>query len=495
MPKTLPVFFLYLLIVLEGYVVLSSELLAIRQTIPFVGSGTDTVSIIIAAVLMPLAFGYQSGGRFKPGFKKSGKYQSIRSKLIFNLLASMCILLIGLSYPLLNAFFVSLIETGITNRLALVTIYSALFLVIPVYLLGQTIPLVSNYFSKSKLAQTTGKILCYSTLGSFLGAVFSTLVLMSFIGVHNTVAINFVILASLIILLSKTKITERNIIVIAIAIGAIYLNSGTVLKGYNIVENNKYNTIAYYELEGYNNKTDKPETERHLILNNNASSMLSESGRKHKYIEFIERVAIDPIMLVDKPKDILVIGAGAFTLGVQDRFNNYDFLDIDKSLQSISEELILKAPIGDNKTFHPIPARAFLSQTDKKYDLIVLDAYLGALTLPEHLITKDFFEQVKGKLNNGGVVIGNFILSPNFDNKFTQNVDNTIRSVFTHISRHAIDERYSVWNKNPSLSTNVAYIYTHNPDIEGNDIYTDNKNRVFYDKPNKQTSHEEINGQ
>jgi len=53
---------LFFIIFLEGYIVLSAELLAIRQTLPFVGSGTDTVSIIIAAVLMPLAFGSILGG-------------------------------------------------------------------------------------------------------------------------------------------------------------------------------------------------------------------------------------------------------------------------------------------------------------------------------------------------------------------------------------------------------------------------------------------------
>ncbi len=57
-----PVFTLFLIIFLEGYVVLSTELLAIRLLLPFTGSGTDTVSIIIAAILMPLAFGYFAGG-------------------------------------------------------------------------------------------------------------------------------------------------------------------------------------------------------------------------------------------------------------------------------------------------------------------------------------------------------------------------------------------------------------------------------------------------
>jgi len=59
------IFFLFFIIFLEGYVVLSAELIAIRLTVPFVGSGTDTVSIIIAAVLMPLAVGYYVGGQYK----------------------------------------------------------------------------------------------------------------------------------------------------------------------------------------------------------------------------------------------------------------------------------------------------------------------------------------------------------------------------------------------------------------------------------------------
>jgi hypothetical protein len=56
-------FFLLSVILTEGYILLSSELLAIRLSIPFVGSGTDTISIIIAAVLLPLAFGYYQGGK------------------------------------------------------------------------------------------------------------------------------------------------------------------------------------------------------------------------------------------------------------------------------------------------------------------------------------------------------------------------------------------------------------------------------------------------
>jgi hypothetical protein len=147
---------LFAIIIIEGYIVLSSELLAIRVTIPFIGSGTDMVSIIIAAVLLPLSFGYYFGGQFRPHINKAGRWISVQHKLTNNILWAAAFLLIGISYYPLEVFLTFLINHGVTNRVMLASIYSGLFLIIPVFLLGQTIPLVSNYFSKEKLSEITG---------------------------------------------------------------------------------------------------------------------------------------------------------------------------------------------------------------------------------------------------------------------------------------------------------------------------------------------------
>ena len=128
MEQTRKLVLLFFIIFLEGYVVLSAELLAIRQTLPFVGSGTDTVSIIIAAILMPLAFGYYAGGQYR------GR---IRNKLVRNLLIAGAFLTIGLSYLVLTSFFGALTEgLGWRNRLVLTTFYGLLFIITPVYLLS-----------------------------------------------------------------------------------------------------------------------------------------------------------------------------------------------------------------------------------------------------------------------------------------------------------------------------------------------------------------------
>lgn len=463
--------FLFGIIIIEGYVVLSAELLAIRQTLPYIGSGTDTVSIIIAAVLMPLAFGYYMGGKFKPGWR-NGQYQTIRKKLILNIFISLIILFFGLSYIMLSIFFVSMIQYGINDRLILTTIYAATFLVVPVYLLGQTIPLISNYFSKTSLAKTTGRILFFSTFGSFLGAILSTLVLMPTIGVHNTAAITLALLVFLIILLSKKKSSDLPIIALVILGISFYINSGAMMKSLNIVENNQYNTITVMEEDNV----------RSLYLNNNNSSSYDDEGNKHAYIEFMESVTIAPIQTAPLPKNILVIGAGAFTFGLEDTNNHYDFIDIDGSLKEIAEEKILKQKLGDNKIFHPIPIRAYLTKTKIKYDVIIIDVFKSGFAIPEHLVTQEFFKTVKDHLNEGGLVLGNFNNSPNFLDTFSRTLDNTLRSVFPHISRHIVNNDYDLWNNDKSKAINAIYLYRHIPGAKSKTIYTDDKNRSFLDR-------------
>lgn len=467
---------LFAIIIIEGYVVLSTELLAIRQTIPFIGSGTDTVSIIIAAVLMPLAFGYQAGGSFKP-HKFLNTYITVRKKLTINIVCATAILTLGMSYRFLFAFFPFIAYVGISDRLLQTSLYCILFLVIPIFLLGQTVPLVTNFFPKDTIPRMTGKILFISTIGSFFGATFSTLVLMTTIGVHHTVTLNFLLLTILVILLNKNKKSYSSKLMVTLFFFGLILNSNIMMQQLHVVKDNRYATIAISHNNGYN----------HLHINHNYDSRYNpDTKRKHSYIEFAEDIAIKPIMNnEDPPREILVVGAGGFTFGHDDKKNHYTYVDIDPDLKDIAEQEILKEPIGDNKTFVPEEVRAYLRFNKKKFDLIYLDAYLGGVSIPEHLVTQEFFQQVKDALNDKGTLITNFILSPNFKNTFTKSIDNTFRSVFPHFSRHVISNMYIPWNDSETAASNVSYIYHHEVDYDPGTIYTDDKNTVFIEKPKK----------
>lgn len=445
MKKLESIYFLFVIIALEGYIILSAELLAMRLVIPFVGTGTDIISIIIAAVLMPLAFGYQAGARYNR--------KTIRKKLLLNIITAAAILLPGLSYFIIQFFFYALEQNGIGNTLIQITLYCSVFLIYPVYLLGQTVPLICNYLSEKKRSAITGKMLFFSTAGSFCGSIFTTLILMDLIGMHHTVTLLFALLFILVLILSKKQTRALTLTMLAILSLSVFINSNTVMKTMNIVKNNKYSTIMVVNIND-KNKMDK-NGHPHLFINNNDSSMYGQDGQKHPYIEFAEKITIEALPENAPPKEVLIIGAGGFTYGHGDLKNNFIYIDIDKDLKPISEQFLLQEPLQPNKVFYPLPARAYLAQTDQKFDVILLDAYLGGLSIPEHLVTQEFFIEVKEHLNDNAVLVANFIASANFDNMFSKNIDNTLRSVFPYISRHNINGDYDATN------TNFMYIYKH----------------------------------
>ena len=451
-------FFLYMIIFLEGYIILSSELLAIRTTVPFVGTGTDTMSIIIAAVLLPLAAGYQTGGKYRIK-DENGNFHSIRHKLLRNIFISTCFLLPALSYFIMQFFFFALEQLGIENALIKIIIYCLIFIVYPVYLLGQTVPLVSNYFSKEKLSQITGKMLFFSTVGSFCGSIVTTLVFMQYLGVHNTISLIFILLLFLTIFLGKKETRNKTLAVFFMTCIALFLNSDHIMKGMlHVVKNNKYSIIMVMNVKE-NGEMSETEGVPHMYINNNDSSMYSQDGRKHDYVEFLERITLESRPEESPPLDILIIGAGGFTYGHNDLKNNFIYIDIDKDLKEVAEKHLLKEKLQDNKTFYPLPARAYLNTTEQKFDIILLDAYLGGLSIPEHLVTQEFFTEIKDHLNPRGLVIANFIVSPNFGNLFSKNIDNTFRSVFPYVSRHETREEHNVWTDSKTASSNYMYIY------------------------------------
>lgn len=462
---------LYFVIFLEGYVVLASELLAMRSIIPFVGTGTDTVAIVIAFVLMPLALGYYKGGQYKPT-RKRALLVTVRKKLINNIYFAASFLVFGLSYVVLVYFFDALYSFGIENRIYLTLIYSAVFISVPVYLLGQTVPLISHYFSGEILARFAGRILFLSTVGSFMGSLVTTLVLMSVFGVNITVMVVAGMMLLLMFILSNRRFYKEVVYVALLFAVTVVLNHDRVLAQFNVVENNSYNTISIIEDEEEESITFKVNHALH-------SKLAKDPLDRFPYVAYIEDTFIYPTLvdLTQAQRSILIIGAGGFSMGIKDTFNRYTFVDIDESMLDVSEQYFMKLPLSSNKRFIAKPARAFLRTIEEQYDLVILDIFTHIYTTPDQLITKEFFASVKERLKPGGVVVFNSVVSPDYRDNYSIKLDNTIRSVFPFITRQVVSS-YSPWEEKNAYKNVVYAMYGL---YENKDIYTDNKNSYFLD--------------
>ena len=478
---------LFLIILIEGYVVLACELLAIRQLIPFVGSGTETISIIISAILLPLAIGYHHGGRayvrsFLRRKQRGHSQRSVRALLLGNLYIAMTILAFGLSYPFLEVVFHVMDRIGLHHKLLQTTLYSALFLVYPIFLLGQTVPLVSNYFSRISLSEITGKMLFFSTTGSFLGSIFSTIVLMSSIGVHNTVIFTIALLCtlSLVVASKASRLSAWLSCAIIMAI-VLPLNSPAAMRLFNVVSDNAYNIVSIQKKPGHDDVTL-------FKVNRSASSMLgSGEHRFFPYVEYIKSTLLDTLPKPGNapPREILIIGAGGFTMGLDDHFNHYTFVDIDPVLKDVAEQHFLPEPLSDNKKFIAASARAFVRGNTNSYDLIIIDVYNTPRSIPMETTTREFLLDVKKLLRKGGVVAANIISSPDFRDAFTVRYNNTFASVFPAYTRQVIGE-FTPWAdtpKNmPQPPNNVVYTYYDRAFTGDHTVYTDDKNTYSLDR-------------
>ncbi len=453
---------LLLAIFIGGYSSLSLELIVLRQLSSFVGTTTITVSIVMGCFLAFMSIGYYHGSIM------SVRNNSIRqqSSKGFYLIALISIL--ASSYILMDIYFFLLNALGININVIQTAIYSLVFLSYGPYLFGKITALLSRYLHYRD-RNYTGKIMAVDTLGSVLGSLLTSLCLMPFIGVNYSILV--LVVANVIGAFLVSRKHQYNYINAIILITMTYmLNRNALLQDiYNIVENNAVSTISIYDYDQGKSKI--------MEINRSLSSKISaEHDLNFPYINFINDNFVSTIPQGER-KDILVVGAGGFTVGLNDLKNNYIYVDIDKELQKRAEEDFLHRKLSPNKKFIVQDANQFFKETTQKYDLIILDTYSSQRYIPQELITKEYFTRAKNALKDGGILVLNAIVSANFADDFSMNLDNTLRLVFLHNLRSQTVRNFNAWSKNDKA--NLMYVYYHHANPQK--IYSINKNASFYD--------------
>lgn len=451
---------LLFLIFLNGYVSLSLELVVIRQLGFYVGSSAVVTSIIIGTFLGFMSLGYFKGA--SPKIPKS----NVKNILFASFITIALMGILASSFTLISTYFGLMYSYGIYSIVTQTFIYSLIFLSVAPFLFGFNTALLSRYLHKYN-SNYTGNIMAWDTIGSVLGSLATTLILMPFIGVNYTIIL-ITVLALVAAYIAKPK--PKLLVVFAIImIPAFWINSTNFLnREHGIIVNNANSTIS---VEEYGK-------ERILFMNGVSMSFYNPQTRKSAdYINYINDSFIYN-MPRDKKRSILVLGAGGFTAGLDDTFNNYTFIDIEKTLKDVSEKKFLGEKLTSNKTFIVQDASQFLKNTPLKYDLIILDVYSNSYQVPEDFITAEFMQRIKDRVATNGIIIMNVICSPNFTDEYTRVFDNTFHSVFKTNTQRQVVGQSNPWME--GTGSNVMYIY-YNRENSGR-VYTINRTPVIYDR-------------
>ncbi|MDQ2696694.1 MAG: fused MFS/spermidine synthase [Pseudomonadota bacterium] len=437
---------LILLVLVECFVTVSVEVLTLRQLMPFVGNSVVVTSLIIGIFLLFLALGYQRGG------SRSGDFHRI---LCRNFLLAAVWTGIGLCYPFIQGLFRFLAGLGITGLPAL-TIYLLLVTSPLVWLLGQTVPMAAHLFPDTRVGPVSGRVLFVSTLGSFLGSVLTTLVLMNWLGVGATVFIDTLLLAGLALLVAGRS---RALAGLAMA-GCLGLAYGL---------NVHYNRSVFVADNAHGNyRVVDRGGDRELLVNNSFSSRIGADGGNYWYIETLRRLLAEAGVY---DGEVLVLGAGGFTLSRPGETNRYTYVDIDPEIRAIVAEHFNPRING---AFAGEDARIFVLRDARRYDAIVSDVYLNSVAIPGHLLTVEHFRALAGRLKDGGIALFNVILNPFMTDPYSRRVDNTLRAVFPDCM--ALPRFFE------NAATNVIYACRRHPaGADDATIYTDDRNSVSFD--------------
>jgi spermidine synthase len=137
-----------------------------------------------------------------------------------------------------------------------------------------------------------------------------------------------------------------------------------------------------------------------------------------------------PDLLGRPPERVAMLGNAAGTAARA--FERYypsariDGVELDPAVSETGRRFFEMGLIR-NLEVHDVDARAYLRQTDRTYDLIIVDAYRPPY-VPFYLATKEFFELVRDRLNPGGIVALNVATTPD-DHRLAKNIGGTLASV------------------------------------------------------------------
>ena len=437
---------LFAIVFIEGFCSLGAEVIALRQIVPHMGSSIVVTAPTIGFFLLALALGYHAGARVADAFA---------AVVTRNFLIAAALLGVGLSGSTVDFLF-----GHVEPPLAAYLIFIAAVLGPLSYLMGQTVPVLTNLLRHERIGERSGYALFHSTLGSFLGSLSLSLLLMQFVGVSAAVAV-----CAALLLIGAVLLGHR---------GWRWSAAVVVLAGAPLVVGRGADHLAATAYADYAVvPTTLPGTRgsRAFMVNNSVASLLDDSQPPNyaRYIQHIRGILLD--MLAYRGKDILVLGAGGFTLSHREPDNRYTYVDIDPDIRGLAEKHFLKeAAHGE---FVVADARSFVNRTERKFDAIVVDVFSARTSIPGHLVTREFWQATQRPLAADGVMIANLLLDGRLASDYSRNLLHTIEDVY---GRCAVD----VLHKGKPLS-NVVVTCFRGPAAGPPQAYVDERNAADFD--------------
>ena len=430
--------YLYLTEFFAGMGVMAVELGASRLLAPYFSSSQIVWTIIIGTIMIAMALGNMWGG--KQADKDPNPDKLYRRILIASLWIA-AIPVFG-KYVILGISGLLVITIN-SNFLVIAAFISCMIVfVFPLFLLGTVTPSLAKYSMDniSESGKIVGTLNACNTIGSIIGTFMPTFVTIPAVGT----AVTFLIFSGILLVLSliyffseKRQKTLCVYGIIIFGLCAVFGNSDSFAFWRNDLK---------YEGESVYNYLQVSENSESIALSTNVligvqSLYMKSDTLTGMYYDYALAAPVIAGYEDGDDFDILVLGMGCGTYATQCRKYfpeaHVDGVEIDGKITELAREYFY---MPDDIEVTTYDGRAYLQGTDKKYDVIMVDAYQD-ITIPFQMSSKEFFQAVKDHLKEGGVMVVNLNMRSDKEGNINQYLCDTIGTSFSEI--YTVDVSYS----------------------------------------------------
>ncbi|NTU71219.1 MAG: fused MFS/spermidine synthase [Coriobacteriia bacterium] len=422
-----PRFLIEIVVFLCGAVVMVLELVGSRLLAPYFGNSLFVWTALIGVMLGFIAIGGYLGGRL------GDKRHSTEALFWILIAASLSVSLIAIA----EQFIMPMLSKGMPLRMGAIAAAIALFGA-PSVLLG----MISPYCIRLKMhavadsGATVGTLYALSTLGSIGGTFLAGFWLIAVLGSHNIV----LLLAGVLLALSLTvvmPITSRKGIGVAVALVVLIATAMFSKPSIDAFD-------TQYDRYFISHETDE-ETGRPVVLlsrgfDSNESGAFADNGEPviFQYYRYYDLA----VRLVPDVKKTLVIGGGTFEWP-RHQLTDFpdsttDVVEIDPALVDVAKESFF---LKDDPRMEIVVAdgRTFLNESSEKYDVILIDAFKSANSIPYQLTTYESMKRVRDSLDEDGVLAINVVASLNGPgSRFVWSEYETLKKLFPQVEVYAV---------------------------------------------------------
>ncbi|WP_430639181.1 spermidine synthase [Haloferax volcanii] len=409
-----------LAVFVSGVTSMGLEILAGRMVAPEFGSSIYTWGSIIGVFLAALSLGYHRGGQ-----QAEQASNGALARVFIGTAAYIAgVILLG------DLFIQSTAGLPVPSRFASLPAITLLFGP-PTYFLGFISPYAAELSGRTDVGSASGHVYAVGTVGSIIGAFATTYVLIPSLSVTNIGLVFGLVSVVTALALVRPEI-GREEAVWSVGIAAVLvLASATGGVGLDSRGSTVYHTqTAYQELR----VADAGGT-RTLYLDGQPHSAMDLDDPTRHVFDYTSYFHV-PFLLSDDIDRVLFVGGGGFT-GPRVFLEKYpnvtvDVVELDPEVVDAAEEYF-RVEESPRLNVHTMDGRQYLRETNRTYDLIVLDAYQKD-KVPFQLTTQEFMQLTSDRLDDDGVLFANVISAPSGPaSQFYRAEYKTIQSVYPQV--------------------------------------------------------------